>query len=130
MRCLADSGVPLSPGGDWRDASATIVATAPELNRRMAALATDLSRRADPPSGDSEPALDRHRRMWEAPLAVGDLPAEPIDNAALAAAVRVHRRYQEVNRALASLEKFDREGDEFARQLADLRRLLTGSSRS
>ena len=88
MRCLADSGVPLSPGGDWRDASATIVATAPELNRRMAALATDLSRRADTPSGDSEPALDRHRRMWEAPLAVGDLPAEPIDNAALAAAVR------------------------------------------
>lgn len=130
LRCLSDSGVPLSPGGDWANASAAIVATVPALNQRMTALAAELSRRTNDPSGDSEPTLERHYRLWGSPLPVGNLPAERIDNATLAAAVRVHHRYQEVNRALANLEKLDREGDEFARQLADLRRLLAGSVRS
>ena len=126
---LADSGATLLPAVDFEHARVMVVVSANLLNDRLDELAKGLTMRTDLPAGDSRQELKRHRQRWVSPIPPGPQAGQQLDDVALDAAIRIHRRYQEALRLLGQLEKLDPDGDEFARTLTELRSLLVNQTR-
>jgi hypothetical protein len=130
LTVLADSGVVLQPEADFNHAAAALVATVTELNDRLRELANGLEKRAQfhLPPGDSAQELERHRERWHHPMQPEAQPTQRLDDISLAAAIQIHRRYQEVARTMDQLHKRSPDSADFSRGLSNLRSLLDKST--